>query len=162
MVKTCLVDMNGLRMREDLNIIPLGSFDYLICIDWLDQHHVILDCYNKAFTCLDEEEKLMTIQGIPREVTAREVIALQLKKHHRKGCQKFAPHIEETPKDKMSNIEDYAVLKEFEYVFKKIPRFPPKQDIVFFINLMLGATLVSKTPYRISTPELKELQMQLE
>jgi hypothetical protein len=27
---------------------------------------------------------------------------------------------------------------------------------------MPGATLVSKTPYRMSTPELKELQMQLE
>jgi hypothetical protein len=43
---------------------------------------------------------------------------LQLKEIYRKWCQIFAAHMEETPKDKVSNIEDYAVLKEFEDVFK--------------------------------------------
>jgi hypothetical protein len=47
-------------------------------------------------------------------------------------------------------------------VFKEIPKLPPKRDIDFFINLMLGAALVSKTPYKMSTPELKELQMHIE
>jgi hypothetical protein len=77
-------------------------------------------------------------------------------------CEIFATYMEETPKDKVSNIEDYEVLKEFEDVFKEIPRLPPKRDIDFSINLMPGAALISKTPYRMSTPELKELQMQLE
>ena len=70
--------------------------------------------------------------------------------------------MEETPKDKVSNIEDYVALKEFEDVFKEILRLPPKRDIDFSINLMPGEAPVSKTPYRMSTPELKELQMQLE
>jgi hypothetical protein len=50
-------------------------------MDWLDEHHVVLDCYNKAFTCLDEQANLRTVQGIPRVVTIREVSALHLKKH---------------------------------------------------------------------------------
>jgi hypothetical protein len=54
MVKAC-PKMNGLCIKADLNIIPLGSFDCLIGMDWLDEHRVVLDCYNKAFTCLDEE-----------------------------------------------------------------------------------------------------------
>jgi hypothetical protein len=70
--------------------------------------------------------------------------------------------MEETPKDKVPNLEDHAVLEDFEYVFKEVPGLAPKRDIDFSINLMPGATLVSKTPYRMSTPELKELQMQLE
>jgi hypothetical protein len=70
--------------------------------------------------------------------------------------------MEETPKDKVSNIEDYAVLKEFEYIFKEIPGLPPKRDIDFSINLMPGVAPISKTPYMMSTPELKELQMQLD
>jgi hypothetical protein len=69
MVKAFLMAMNGLHTREDLNIIPLGSYDFLIGMDWLDQHHAILDYYNKAFSCLDEEGNLRTIQGIPRAVT---------------------------------------------------------------------------------------------
>ena len=60
----------------------------------------------------------------------------------------------------MSNIEDYAVLEEFEDVFKEILGLPPKRDIDFSINLMLGATPISKTPYRMSTPEPKELQLE--
>ena len=65
--------------------------------------------------------------------------------------------MEEAPKDKVSNVEDYAVLKEFEDVFKKILGFPPKIDIDFSINPMPGETPISKTPYRMSTLELKEL-----
>jgi hypothetical protein len=70
--------------------------------------------------------------------------------------------MEETPKDKVTNLEDYPVPKEFEYVFKEVPRLPPRRDIDFSIDLMPRAIPVSKTPYRMSTPELKELQMQLE
>jgi hypothetical protein len=62
----------------------------------------------------------------------------------------------------VSNIEDYAILKDFEDVFKEIRGLPPKIDIYFSINLMPGAAPVSKTPYKMGTPELKELQMQLE
>jgi hypothetical protein len=47
-------------------------------------------------------------------------------------------------------------------VIKEIPILPPKRDTDFSINLMLGEALVSKTPYKMSKPELKELQMQLE
>jgi hypothetical protein len=47
-------------------------------------------------------------------------------------------------------------------VFKEILGLPPKRDIDFSINLMSGATHVSKTPYSMSTLELKELHMQLE
>jgi hypothetical protein len=48
------MEMNGLRTREYLNVIPLGLHDFLIGMDWLDKNHAILDCSNKAFTCLDE------------------------------------------------------------------------------------------------------------
>jgi hypothetical protein len=162
MVNSCLMDMDGLNTREDLNIFSLGSYDCLIGMDWLEQHHAILDCHNMTFTCLDKEENLMKVQGIPRVVTIREISILQLKKCYRKGCQIFASHMEETPKDKVPNLEDYAVLKEFEYVFKEVPGLPPKRDIDFCINLMPGATPVLKTPYRMSTLELSELLMHLE
>jgi hypothetical protein len=61
-------------------------------------------------------------------------------------------NMEEKPNDKVPNMEDHLVLKYFEYVFKDIPGLPPKRDIDFSINLMPGATLVSKTPYIMSTP----------
>jgi hypothetical protein len=118
----------------------------------LDKHHVILDYYNNKFTWLDEEGNLRTIQGIPRVVTVEEISELQLKKSYRKGCQIFVAHMEDTTKDKLSNIEYYSVLEEFEDVFKEILGLPSKRHINFSINLMPRATPVSNTPYRISTP----------
>jgi hypothetical protein len=67
------MDMNGLNTRAYLNIFPLSSYDCLIGMDWLDQHHAILDCHNKAFTFLDEEENLRKLHGILRAVTIREI-----------------------------------------------------------------------------------------
>jgi hypothetical protein len=70
--------------------------------------------------------------------------------------------VEEASIDAVSKLEDHEVLKEFKDVFQEVPGLPPKRDIDFSINLMLGAAPVSKAPYRMSTPELKELQLQLE
>jgi hypothetical protein len=162
MVKAYPMDINGLSARGYLCIITLGSYYYLIGMDWLDQHHAILDCCNKEFTFLDEEGNLRTIQVISRAITIREISSLQLKKSYKKGCQIFAAHMEEKYKDKVSIIGYYAVIKEFEDVFKQIPGLPPKRDIGFSINLMPRETPLSKIMYKMSTLELKELEMQLE
>jgi hypothetical protein len=131
MVKPCLMDMNRLNNREDLNILSLGSYDCLIGMDWLDKHHAILDCHTKTFTCLDEEGSLRRVQGILRVVSIREISALQLKRCYKKGCQIFAVHMEETPKDKVPNLEEHAVLEEFEDVFQGGTKTTPKERYRF-------------------------------
>jgi hypothetical protein len=152
MVKAFLMEMNGLCKKYHLNITPLVLYDYLIGMDWLDVNHAILECYKKAFTFLDEEGNLRSVQGIPRDVTIREVSTLELKKRYRKECQVFATHMEEAPKDKVPSVEDCAILKEYDDVFKEILGLPPKRDIDLSINMMPRETHVSKTPYRMSTP----------
>ena len=47
--------MDELVTCVDLNVLPLGSYDVLIGMDWLEAHRVNLDCYNKTFECMDEE-----------------------------------------------------------------------------------------------------------
>jgi hypothetical protein len=81
--------------KAELNIFPLGSYDCLIGMDWLDQHHALLDCCNKRFTCLNEEGNQVTIQGIPRVVAVREISTMQLKKCYQKCFQLFAARVEE-------------------------------------------------------------------
>jgi hypothetical protein len=106
---------------------------------------------------LNEERNQVTVQGIPRTVAVREISAMQLKKCYQKGCQLFTALVEEASRDVVSNIEDHGVLKEFKDVFQEVPGLPPKRDIDFSINLMPRAAPVSKAPYRMSTPKLKEL-----
>jgi hypothetical protein len=73
LVKSCPVVMNGLSTKVDLNIFTLGSYDFLIGMDWLYQHHAILDLHNKEFTFFDEEGNQRTIQGIHRAITIQEI-----------------------------------------------------------------------------------------
>ena len=55
------------------------------------------------------------------------------------------------------------MLQEFKDVFPdEIPGLPPKRDIDFTIGLVPGAAPVSKAPYRMSTPKMLELKMQLQ
>jgi hypothetical protein len=61
----------------------------------------------------------------------------------------------------VENIKDHPVLRDFEDVFREISGFSPKREIDFSIDLVLGDAPVSKTPYRMRTPELKELLMQI-
>ena len=54
-------------------------------------------------------------------------------------------------------------MQEFRDVFPgEIPRLPPKRDIDFMIELVPGVAPVSKMPYKMSTPEMLELKMQLQ
>jgi hypothetical protein len=74
----------------------------------------------------------------------------------------YVAHLEEPDNIKGPSLEDFLVLQKFEDVFQEITVLPPRREIDFSIDLLPGETPMSKTPYRMSTPELKELQMQLE
>ena len=117
--------MNGVNTIVDMNLIPLGYYDVLIGMDWLDKHNVVLDCHNKTFTCLDEEGKKSIVKIIPRPIFVRNFLDLQLKRCFRKGCQLYAAHMEELENTKGPSLEYFSVLQEFEDVFQEIPGLPP-------------------------------------
>jgi hypothetical protein len=82
--------VNGLSTQTTLNILPLGSYDMFLGMDWLASHKAKLDCYNKTLECEDEEEEKRTLQGIQKPVSVRQISSLQVKKYCRKGCPLYA------------------------------------------------------------------------
>ena len=82
--------MNGLETYVDMNVLPLGSYDILIGMDWLEAHRVNIHCYSKTFECLDEEGNLRVVKGIPKVISIRNISAMQLKKFCRIGCEVYA------------------------------------------------------------------------
>ena len=73
LVEKCPLVMNGSITCVDLNVLPLGSYDILIGIDWLEAHRVNLDYYNKTFECIDEEGNPIVVKGIPKLISVRQV-----------------------------------------------------------------------------------------
>jgi len=76
-VKGHPLNMNGFNTILDSNIFSLGSYGVLIGMDWLDAHHVGLDCHNNIFICLDEEGQYKTVKEFSRPISMREISSLQ-------------------------------------------------------------------------------------
>ena len=68
--------MDGLVACADLNVLPLGSYDVLIGMDWLEAHRVKLASHNKNFECLDEEGTLRVVRGIPKVIYIKNISAM--------------------------------------------------------------------------------------
>jgi hypothetical protein len=92
----------------------------------------------------------------------RRIFALQMRKYCRKGCPLYAIQVLESVKGDKPSLEDHPTLREYRDVFpKEVPGLPPRRYIGFSIELAPGAVPVSRTPYRMSTPKLVELKLQL-
>ena len=60
----------------DINVLPLGSYNVLIGMDWLEAHRVKLDFYNKTFECMNGEGNLVIVKGIPKVISVQQVSAI--------------------------------------------------------------------------------------
>ena len=81
--------MNDFITHVDLNILPLGSYDLLIGMDWIEKHKVVLNSFDKTFTCTDVNRNTVKVKGIPRKDTIREITALQMKRSIKKDIKCF-------------------------------------------------------------------------
>ena len=106
--------MNDFLTHVTVNILPLWSYDLLIGMDWLEEHKVVLNCFDKTFTCTDDNGNNIKVRGIPRKVTIREISVLQMKISVRKWCKVFVVYIMNgNENDNKLKLEDIPVLKEF-------------------------------------------------
>ena len=145
------------------DVLPLGSYDVLIGMDRLKKHKVVLNCFEKTFTCLDDKGERVTVKGIPIKVSIRQISALQMKKVVRRGYKVFVVHIinnEHMDTENKMKFDDIPILQDFSDVFlEEILGLPPKRDMDFTIELVPGAVPNSKDPYRMNILELNELKI---
>lgn len=140
----------------NLNVLPLGSYDILIGMYWLESHKVLLNFYEKSFVYQDKNKAKRIVQGLRKLVSVRQLSTMHLNKYIIKGCQLYEIQVlNMQSEDDKPKLEDCDVLINFKDVFAdEIPELPPIREIDFSIDLILGVAPVSKAPYKMSTPEL--------
>ena len=101
---------------------------------------------DKTISFLTDEANRQEIKGIKRNVKPRSILANQLKKCARKGCQVFVVQVGYTNrKEKLVALKNIPIIQEFVDVFRKeILGLPPKWSIEFTIELIPGAFSTSK------------------
>ena len=88
------INLNEYQKEVDLNILPLGSYDLLIGMDWLEKRKAMMNCWDKTLHCIDEEGRPFILKGKPKPISVRQISALQLKRTTRKGYQVYVVHVE--------------------------------------------------------------------
>nr|GEU58828.1 putative reverse transcriptase domain-containing protein [Tanacetum cinerariifolium] len=134
-LRGCTLGLLGHPFNIDLMPIEIGSFDVIIGMDWLANHHVVIVC----------DEKIMWIPY------GDEVLILQ---GDRNGKGKKSKK-ETEDKSKEKRLEDVLTIQDFSKVFlEDFPRLPPARQVEFHIDLVLGAAPVARAPYRLAPYEL--------
>eukprot|EP00253_Pinus_taeda_P036311 PITA_36311 len=89
-INNCSLTIAGQPIVADLNILPLGSYDILIGMDWLEKHWSLVNCKTKTIYYKDDHGEQQELQGIKHPVQIRPITATQLAKCIRKKCQIYA------------------------------------------------------------------------
>lgn len=85
LVQGCNLQIGSLTTTVDLRILPLGSYDVVLGMDWLNAHCAIIDCRHKVVRCVDDVGNQVEIVGIQRPISLCLISAMQLKRCFRQG-----------------------------------------------------------------------------
>ncbi|GJX39064.1 putative reverse transcriptase domain-containing protein [Tanacetum coccineum] len=133
-IKGCKLEIEGHVF--DIDLIPFGhgSFDVIIGIDWLSDYKAEIICHEKVVRIPLPGGNVLRVLGKRPEEKAR--FFMGVKKQ-----------------------EEIVVVRDFIEVFPdELSRLPPIRKIKFWIELIPRATLVAKSPYRLTPSELEEFR----
>nr|GFB67719.1 putative reverse transcriptase domain-containing protein [Tanacetum cinerariifolium] len=148
--------------------VEMGSFDVIIGMDWLSRYQAIIVCADKIVRIpWGRETLIFHSDGSNQEHATRFNIisCAKTQKYMLTGCQVFLAHVttkEAECKSKKKRLENVPIVWDFPEVFPEdLPGLPPTRQVVFQIDLILGAALVAREPYRLAPSKMKELSEQL-
>jgi hypothetical protein len=134
--------------QTTLNLLPMGSYDLLIGMDWPAGHKARLDCYHKTLECVSKEGKKITLQAIRKPISVRQISSLQMRKYCRKGWPLYTIQVLKAIEGDKPSPNDHPILREYRDVFsEEVPGLPSRRDIDFSIKLAPGVVSVSRKPY---------------
>nr|GEU29343.1 reverse transcriptase domain-containing protein [Tanacetum cinerariifolium] len=168
-LRGCRLGLLGHSINIDLIPEELCSFDVIIGMDWLANHHAVIVCDEKIvrIPCGDE---VLIVQGDRsgkgNKLKLSIISYTKTQKYIKKGCLIFLAQVtkkETKEKSEENRLEDVPTVREFSEVFlEDLPRLPPTRQVEFQINLVPGSALVAQAMYRLAPSELQELSTQLQ
>ncbi|GKD32914.1 putative reverse transcriptase domain-containing protein [Tanacetum coccineum] len=135
-MRGCTLNFLDHPFNIDLLPVDLGSFDVIIGMDWLRKCHAVIIC----------DEKLVQIPYENETLTF---------------------HGNKSNYGRESQLTVISCTKAQEYLAKgllleDLPGLRPTRPVEFQINLIPGAALVARAPYRLAPSKMKELSEQLQ
>ncbi|GKD40627.1 putative reverse transcriptase domain-containing protein, partial [Tanacetum coccineum] len=167
-LRGCTLGLLGHPFNINLMPVELGSFDVIVGIDWLANHHAVIVCDEKIVR-IPYGDEVLIVQGDrdgKGEKSKLSIISCtKTQKYIERGCLIFLAQVtkkEIEDKSEEKRIEDVPTVRDFPEVFlEDLPGLPPSRQVEFQIDLVPGAAPVARAPYRLAPTELQELSNQL-
>ncbi|KAI3676159.1 hypothetical protein L1987_85759 [Smallanthus sonchifolius] len=158
----CSLELNDHAFPINLVPMPLGSFDIIIGMDWLSNHHAEVICFEKCIRIpLPSGETLRVFSEKPCK-GLKLMSCTTFQKYLRKKYVAFLAHIVQNDVKKKS-IQDIPIIRDFPEVFPEdLSGLPPVRQVEFRIDLVPGANPVARAPYRLAPSKMQELASQLQ
>nr|GFB57078.1 putative reverse transcriptase domain-containing protein [Tanacetum cinerariifolium] len=142
--------------------IELDSFDVIIGMDWLKTYHAVIVCDEKIVRVpFGNETLIIRCDGSNNGNQLNIISCTETQKYFLKGYPVFLANITtKMIKDRSEEkrLEDVPIVRDFSEVFPEdLPGLPPTRHVEFQINLIHGAALVARAPYRLAPSKMKEL-----
>nr|GEZ09721.1 hypothetical protein [Tanacetum cinerariifolium] len=159
--------VTGHPFNIDLMPVELGSFNIIIGMDWLAKYHTLIVCDEKVIR-IPYGDEVLIIRGDNCDSKSKlnSISCTKTPKYIQKGCQVYLAQVtSKKTEDKLEEkrLEDVPIVQDFLEVFPKdLPGLPFARQVEFQINLVPGATPVSRAPYRLAPAEMQELSTQLQ
>ncbi|KAM0865713.1 hypothetical protein ACQ4PT_043087 [Festuca glaucescens] len=164
-IPQCQWTANDHQFTTDLKILPLGSFDAILGMDWLEQHNPDIDWVMKTLQ-ISGPEGVIHLQGHRRFGAQCSAISVtELANICRQGSAAHLIHVYaldgEVYVEEITPPEIQAIIAQFPEVFAEPSALPPRRACDHRIPLMPGAQPVNMRAYR-HKPELKtEIERQV-
>ncbi|GJZ53184.1 putative reverse transcriptase domain-containing protein [Tanacetum coccineum] len=154
----------------DLMPVELGSFDVIIGMDWLANHHAVIVCDEKIMR-IPYGDEVLIVQGDRDGKGEKSKLSIISCIKTQKYIEEWFAYIFLAQSDVEGNedmseekrLEDVPTIRDFLEVFPEdLPGLPSTRQVKFQIDLVPGAAPVARAPYRLAPTELQELSTQLE
>nr|GEY18583.1 hypothetical protein [Tanacetum cinerariifolium] len=138
--QNCPLQFDDKIRGDNLFSLDMYDFDIILGMDWLINHRATIVCHTKSVIFGDLDKTEFMCQDSQLGLLAS---------------------LMDTSSDGPS-LETHPVVRDFSDVFlEELPEIPPKREVEFGIELILGTQPISKALYRMAPIELKELKEQL-
>ncbi|GKE52663.1 hypothetical protein Tco_1487819 [Tanacetum coccineum] len=149
--------------------VELYSFDVIIIMDWLANHHAVIVCDEKIMW-IPYGDEVLIVQGDRSGKENKSKLSLisctKTQKHIKKGFQIFLAQVtnkETKDKSEDKRLKNVPIVRDFLEVFPEdLPELLPTRQVEFQINLVPGVAPVARSPYKLAPSELQELSTQLQ
>ena len=129
----------------------------------VNEYRAKIDCKRHMVTFEPKGEVPFVFVGTVSGPRVPMISALKARDLMQEGCIGFLASVVDTSRVVSVGPGETRLVCEFPDLFPvDFPGLPPQREIDFVIELVLGAEPVSRTPYRMTPAELKELKIQLQ